>query len=372
MPDSLPRQLRRAELAALLARAERAYAAGTFGEAVRACQRALVHEPDNPKALQLLGAMAQKTGANDVAIGFFTRALAGDRRLVAAHLGLGDALGVAGRWDEALASYRRAVALAPRQAEAYVSLATALLTTGQREAAVASFRQASMLDPGHRLAAYMLAELRGETGREQADYVRATFDDYAKIFDEHLVATLKYRMPELLASTLAELHPAPFSAVLDLGCGTGLVADAFGTARAGAIDGVDLSAEMLAVARGKGRYRTLEVADLRDVLKRPATRAAGYDLVTAADVFIYVGALDDVFPAIHAVLPETGLFAFSVEHLDGDGYVIQPSGRHAHSEGYIAELAAVAGFSRLRVTRAPLRQENKVDIPGRLEVLRRA
>ena len=151
----------------------------------------------------------------------------------------------------------------------------------------------------------------------------------------------------------------------------GSFADALADGRAGAIDGVDLSAQMIEVARGKGRYRTLEVADLRAALADPAAAAAGYDLIVAADVFIYVGALDGIFPAVRAILPAGGLFAFSVEHLDGEGYVIQPSSRHAHSEDYIATLAAAAGFERLPARHAPLRTENRIDIAGRIEVLRR-
>lgn len=355
----------------LIGKAQRAYEAGAFGEAVRACQEALQRRPDHPVALQLLGAMAQKTGANDVAIGFFTRALAGDRRLVAAHLGLGDAHAAAARWGEAIACYERAVALAPRDAETHASLAAALLAAGRRDAAISSYRRAAALDPRHKLAAYMAAELTGAGGGAQADYVRATFDGYAGIFDEHLVSTLNYRLPQRIAEALAELHPEPFRAALDLGCGTGLVADALGERRAGAIDGVDLSANMIEAARRKGRYRTLEVADLREVLARPATLGAGYDLVIAADAFIYVGALEAVFPAVHAALAPDGLFAFSVEHLDGAGYAIQPSGRHAHAENYVETLARTVGFERLPPRFAPLRQENKIDIPGRLELLRR-
>jgi len=361
---------RRAEIRNLLAQAERALAAGDFAGTVKRCQEVVARQPDHPVALQLLGTMAQQTGANDVAIGFFTRALASDKRLAAAHLGLGDAYAVAKRGDEAIAAYRAAIALEPRNTDAMCNLGALFLSLNRREDAIESFRRAHAVAPGHKLAAYMLAELTGKETGQQADYVRATFDHYAEMFDEHLVKTLHYRMPELIAQTLAVLHPEPFAAALDLGCGTGLVADALSSGRVGVIDGVDVSPKMLDAARQKGKYRTLQVADLRDFLADPALKSAGYDLVIAADVFIYVGALETIFPLVRALLPPGGLFVFSVEQTEANGYLLQPSSRHAHSESYIAGLAKTAGFLREAPRLVPLREENKVAIPGRLEVLR--
>jgi len=366
-----PPSLGKLQPAALAAKAERAFAAGDYPAALRLAQELLGRQPSDARGLCLLGAMAQRTGSNDVAIGFFTRALAADPKLAAAHTGLGDAYAATRRWDEAIAAYNRAAALDPPDAEVVARLATVHLSAGHRDSAIEAFRRAVVIDRHHKLAAYMLAELTGDGRRQQADYVRGVFDHYAPNFDAHLTGTLHYRMPEEIAARLEAEHPAPFGAILDLGCGAGLVADALGGGRAAAIDGVDVSEKMLEVARRKGRYRSLHAADLRAFLDRPETKAAGYDLFTAADVFIYVGRLDDVFPRIAAILPPNGLFAFSVEHLEGDGYAIQPSSRHAHSVAYIADLAARSGFERLPAQMLPLREENKVAIPGRLELLRR-
>ena len=372
-PPQLPMGLgsRRAEIRNLLAQAERCLVAGDFGGTVKRCQEVLARQPDQPVALQLLGTMAQRTGANDVAIGFFTHALASDKRLAAAHIGLGDAYAVAKRWDDAIAAYRAAITLEPKNTDALCNLGALFLSLGRRDDAIDSFRCAHAVAPAHKLAAYMLAELTDKEAGEQVAYVRATFDHYAEMFDEHLVKTLHYRMPEFIAEALVAVHPQPFAAALDLGCGTGLVADALGKDRVGAIDGVDISAKMIEAARRKGRYRQLEVTDLRAFLDGLAVKSAGYDIVIAADVFIYVGELETIFPRIHEILPPGGLFVFSVEHTDTDGYLLQASSRHAHSERYIADLAEATGFLREPPSTVPLREENKVAIPGRLEVLRR-
>jgi predicted TPR repeat methyltransferase len=129
---------------------------------------------------------------------------------------------------------------------------------------------------------------------------------------------------------------------------------------------------MLDIARSKGRYRELHEAEIEAFLHRPETLAMGYDLVIAADVFVYVGRLDEVFARLREVLPAGGLLAFSVEHDEAGDYQLQPSSRYAHGERYIAELAQANGFERLPPQSAPVRQENKMDIPGRLELLRRS
>jgi len=64
---------------------------------------------------------------------------------------------------------------------------------------------------------------------------------------------------------------------LDLACGTGRIgAWLRGRCAQAAVDGVDITPEMLAVARGRGVYRTLEIADVL-ATGRPAE---AYDLCT--------------------------------------------------------------------------------------------
>ena len=370
-PSSAPAELARIEIRNLLGRAEQALVSGDFATAARFCQDVLKRQPDQPGALQMLGSMAQKTGANDVAISLFRRALSVDGKLVPAHLGLGDTYLATRQLDAAVTWYEKAGKLDRRNAEAQASLGTAYLAGGRREMAIEAFRRAVVIDRKHKLAAYMLAELTGRAGSQQVEYVRGVFDDYAKMFDEHLVKTLQYRTPQRIGDALLAAHPDRFAIALDLGCGTGLVAEALGPRRAGAIDGVDLSPKMVDVARRKGLYRELVVADLHEFVARPAVQSAGYDVVIAADVFVYVGRLERAFAAVAEILAPGQLFAFSVEHLEGDGYLLQSSGRHAHSNGYIAELAEASGFERLPPMLTPLRQENKTDIMGRIEVLRR-
>src|SRR6185295_18689835 len=98
---------------------------------------------------------------------------------------------------------------------------------------------------------------------------------------------LNYRAPRLLAAALVA-SGRRYAHALDLGCGTGLAAPEL-RPLADRMTGVDLSANMLAQARARGLYDTLLQADALEFL---AAREDSFDLVLAADVFIYVGALD--------------------------------------------------------------------------------
>jgi hypothetical protein len=50
-----------------------------------------------------------------------------------------------------------------------------------------------------------------------------------------------------------------------------------------------------------------------------------YDVVSAADVFIYVGKLDSVIPAVRKVLRANGLFAFSTEDAEDAPNIVNAS-----------------------------------------------
>jgi predicted TPR repeat methyltransferase len=96
-------------------------------------------------------------------------------------------------------------------------------------------------------------------------------------------------------------------------------------------------------------------------------------LVISADVFVYVGDLQEVFAACHAALKPGGLFVFSVEAGDdSESFVLRKSGRYAHASGYIRSLSAATGFQEVERRAATLRKEENQDMQGYLYLLRRA
>ncbi|MFN3634329.1 MAG: class I SAM-dependent DNA methyltransferase, partial [Rhizobium rhizophilum] len=140
--------------------------------------------------------------------------------------------------------------------------------------------------------------------------------------------------------------------------------------RAARLEGFDLSVNMLAKAEEKGLYDLLAKADLS---LDPAgsglfdegladTRA---DLVSAADVLMYLGDLANAF-ALAARLSKPGaLFAFSVEDAgEGDGYLLAPSLRYAHTERHVRQRLAENGFDVLVLTRTTIRMDGGKPVSG--------
>ena len=68
------------------------------------------------------------------------------------------------------------------------------------------------------------------------------------------------------------------------------------------------------------------------------------DLVLAADVFVYVAALEAIFGEVHRVLKPGGFFAFTVQAHDGDGVILGADSRYSHGEPYLRALAETTGF----------------------------
>lgn len=102
------------------------------------------------------------------------------------------------------------------------------------------------------------------------DANRALYARWAATYDSGFIADSGYRYHEHVADVFAErcLHVArPGDAVIDIGCGTGLAGQALRHRRYIAIDGLDISPEMLerAAAKevgGEPVYRRMFEADL--------------------------------------------------------------------------------------------------------------
>jgi predicted TPR repeat methyltransferase len=122
---------------------------------------------------------------------------------------------------------------------------------------------------------------------------------------------------------------------------------------------------MLRKARQKDIYDGLEKADLQNF----SYAGTPPDLVTAADVFMYVGALDGIFSRVSRLLAPDGLFAFSVERLDAeDGFALQPSRRYAHSETYLRRILSDSGLAPVSVRTERIRDDRKEPVQGLIVV----
>ncbi|TGW05111.1 methyltransferase domain-containing protein, partial [Mesorhizobium sp. M2D.F.Ca.ET.145.01.1.1] len=181
------------------------------------------------------------------------------------------------------------------------------------------------------------------------------FDHYAETFEETLVGKLDYRLPEVLDAAIRKARPGRFRLALDLGCGTGLMGERLRPI-VDRLEGVDISARMLRKARAKNIYDALTKADLQDF----SYSGGKADLVTSADVLIYIGGLEGLVAAVAGLLAEGGLFAFSVESLvDGGDFALQPSRRYAHSDGYVGRTLEANGLSIVALEPTTIRWDRR-------------
>ncbi|KPP87871.1 MAG: Methyltransferase domain [Rhodobacteraceae bacterium HLUCCO07] len=136
---------------------------------------------------------------------------------------------------------------------------------------------------------------------------RALYAEWAETYEAEMTAN-GYATPARIADALARFANDKSAPLLDYGCGTGLSGLALQNAGFTVIDGIDVTAEMLAIARQKSAYRNLALAD--PAQPAPVTPGA-YSMITAIGVIGIGAAPLSLFDELMRALPRHGLFAFS-------------------------------------------------------------
>lgn len=319
----------------------------------------------------------------------------------------------------------------------------------------------NLADRGDLQAKTRLAVLtgRGESAsRTDEAYVRSVFDNMAEVFEVKLTKHLQYDAPWVLqnqlqsyldaqnqldssqtandstlsSSSIRHLREKGSWRILDLGCGSGLCAKVFreyftsptsdsvanlveaSQSVQSMIIGIDISPKILAIAQSLGFYGGLECCDVLQALRHfhaVVTAATGVaqedrqlDMVIAADTFVYLGALGEIFARTRDILRIGGLFAFSTEDLEnspmrmddisrndgadgeiatnesefeisgavpGWGACLLRSARFGHSNRYIEALCHKYHFQVVRHEVRTLRTEETVPLQGNMFLLQR-
>lgn len=273
--------------------------------------------------------------------------------------------------DTAIQYYQRAVAVDPDLFAAHNNLGVAFLAKQHSALAMQHFQEALRLQPHNEAVAYTVKMLAQNQQLLAAppDYIQALFDAYADHYESHLRNALDYKLPEIMARTLAQFITSHKKlAILDLGCGTGLCGAPF-KQHAKSLTGVDLSANMLAVAAQKNLYDALIKSDVTTFL---SDKVAHYDLILAGDMVVYSGELDTLFKLISQALGPAGLFVFNAEiGRHSPAFKMNQSGRFSHHQDYLDGLAAKHHFSILSYQEIMTRRQNNAPVYGHLYVLQR-
>jgi len=148
--------------------------------------------------------------------------------------------------------------------------------------------------------AYQLGDKAGTV-----DFYKKWADEY----DHQMLDELEYVAPLGIGRLLREYLPDTESEIFDVGCGTGLTCRLFADNGYRALDGIDLSPDMVRVAGEQGIYRELIVGDVNEPIDR---LSSSYDGVISSGTFTHghVGPepLDDIF----RILRTGGILACTV------------------------------------------------------------
>ena len=118
-----------------------------------------------------------------------------------------------------------------------------------------------------------------ETPQDSLTY----YQDFADHYDTEFAQKLGYIYPQIIARFFHDQARVSDYPIADIGCGTGLVAEALDVAPA-LIHGFDISPDMLQKSRDKSLYGGLFETDLTKPVQKPATP---YGAVVSAGTFTH-------------------------------------------------------------------------------------
>lgn len=261
-----------------------------------------------------------------------------------------------GQWFDASLRFRMVIKLQPTHVQAHFNLANCYLQMGKLPEATEQFRQTLRLDPTHRHAQFLLSGVAPNAmSPEQLprtmprDMVEGFFTQVAADYDR-LAEANSYQGARVVAEAcrpylknITGLH------LVDLGCGTGLVAKPWrGLCRE--ILGVDITPAMVAasqVARS-GDNPTFDRVITQDVNAiEPGTFMPGAsDVVLCVDTAQFLGDLAPVMKTGSQALNNEGLFVLTIEPFNApQGFGVNPnSGRFGHHPDYVRKVAAAHGL----------------------------
>ena len=193
--------------------------------------------------------------------------------------------------------------------------------------------------------------------RKNKEEVVDLYRQWAETYDDELQGNA-YVAPQRGAEAFAA-HVADRSArVIDVGCGTGLVGRFLAERGFTRIDGLDISAEMIVQARGKGAYADLFTADLTETIAVPD---AAYDAAISVGTFTHNHVGPNGIEEVLRIIKPGGIASITV---NGDAYV---------ADGYRAKFDALAASHACAIVEE--RDEDYIvarNIRSRIVVLKKA
>ncbi len=344
---------------------------GNIANAETMFRHAMRSNPNAPEAYNNLGNVANSCGRPDKALELYSKASTIKPDYYEAIFNRGTVHHQANEMSAAISDYKKALSINPDYQEACCNLGIALKQTGASAEALKYFERALLIDPENSLAKHLTASLQGDNANTvPKEYVKGLFDGFASDFENILVDGLEYSIPSELRKMMEPYLKNLDGAIdiLDVGCGTGLIGECFRDVKH-LLVGVDISENMISEAKKKNIYDSLCAADVVEFMRQDIR---GYHVVIAADVFVYIGDLADIFASAKKIMVPKAYFVFSIEGLEDEGkdYLLRPTGRFAHSETYIKNLSIKYDLKVMYRSSVNIRKENNRWISGYCFILK--
>ncbi len=272
------------------------------------------------------------------------------------------------RIEPALRCSKRVTELTPEDPGAWFALGRIAQAAGRRAEATGAYEKYFAYQPEDAAIRHLLIALRDQAPPPRAsnECILQSFQDFSSHYDTKMRDVLGYQAPERLQELIRSgIGDAVGLEILDIGCGTGLAGVGL-RERAARLVGVDLSPEMIEVARARGIYDLLEVAEITEWLDQSQ---AHFDLIAACDCLVYFGDLKQVARPAAKRLKPGGYFAFTVERGRRYPLHLSDSGRFTHHPGHIREVAAKSGLILASLQEGYLRMEGGAEVTGLLALL---
>ena len=335
-----------------------------FQESVANAERVAALEPHNLQVIRSVVQIAQRFGEFEMSARHLRRGLEVAPHDQQLRQQLAQDLTALGQYDEALTLWSQLLTENPGSQTALLGRVKTQLAAGRPSKAIVDTMALLASAPGDSVYAYYNALAHGITPAHQpAELNRPLFDDMAEHYDQHTVRGLRYQLPKIVGDKILARHPDKRLNLLDLGCGTGLLGLYLGRLD-GYLIGVDISTKMIEQATRHNVYDRFHSVNLLDALE--ATPAALYQVITALDVFIYAGALEQALVNAQRILTPGGDLYFSCETApeDGPDLLLQPQGRYAHKRSQVQALCQQAGFESVHIDDLVLRYEAGAPVQG--------
>ena len=183
------------------------------------------------------------------------------------------------------------------------------------------------------------------------------YDEWSQSYEADLVGGLGYTGHLIAAGAMTEIAPDKSASIIDIGCGTGLVGQELKSCGYAHIDGIDISEEMLNIARPKAIYGQLLLGDL---MARTTIETGAYQGAVCAGSFAPGHLGPECYPEIIRLVRS------------GSPIVIFMNGAHFIEDGYEAHINTLVDASVWQViTIKSFNYMSVLERPGRLIVARK-